>query len=76
MLAEPQTKLLTGKQFAKAGYAARCELVAGEVVEMSPVNIDHGFLEFEIGAELRAFVRKKELGWALLRWLGSSKGAR
>lgn len=63
MLAEPKTKLLTGRQFAKAGYATRCELVAGEVVEMSPVNIDHGFLEVEIGAELRNFVRQKGIGW-------------
>lgn len=63
MLAEPQTKLLTGKQFAKAGYTARCELVAGEVVEMSPVNIDHGFLEFEIGRLLGNFVADKKLGW-------------
>lgn len=39
------------------------ELVDGKVITMPPPGAEHGFIALNIGAELRAFVKPRKLGW-------------
>ena len=39
------------------------ELVDGKVITMPPPGAEHGFIALNIGAELRAFVKARKLGW-------------
>ncbi len=61
----PGTKLITGEELLTDGDSGSCELIAGRIVEMGPTGDEHGFVEFNLGAELRAFVHKRKLGWVL-----------
>jgi Uma2 family endonuclease len=45
-----------------AGGDRRCELVDGEVIEMSPVSPAHGDVDSELTSILRPFVRERGLG--------------
>jgi len=40
----------------------RYELVRGELVEMAPTSPEHGYIELNLAAMLRAFVREHSLG--------------
>lgn len=65
MQSPPKTKLITGEELLAMGDIGRCELIDGRIVFMSPAGGEHGFVEFNLGAELRAFVRQQQLGWVL-----------
>ena len=54
--------LITGEDLLEMGDIGPCELIDGRVMEMSPVGDEHGFVEFNLGAELRSFVRRHKLG--------------
>ena len=60
-----EAKLVTAEELLAMGDLGRCELIDGRIVFMSPVGSEHGFVEFNLGAELRAFVRQQKLGWVL-----------
>ncbi len=66
--AEPAPPPYTGRLFRAADLAAipedgwRYELVAGRLVRMPPPKSRHGYLESEIGAMLRAYVKPRGLG--------------
>lgn len=47
------------------GDIGPCELIDGRIVPIAPAGDEHGFVEFNLGAELRAFVRQHNLGWVL-----------
>jgi len=61
-LAPTETRLITGEELAAMGDIGPCELVEGRIVPMSPVGHEHGRIELNIAAELRAFVRSRNLG--------------
>lgn len=61
----PEVKLITGEGLLAMGDIGRCELIDGRIVPMSPAGDEHGYVEFNLGAELRAFVRQHNLGWVL-----------
>ena len=44
------------------GEIGPCELIDGRIVSMSPTGFEHGYYEFELGSELRTFVRQQKLG--------------
>jgi Uma2 family endonuclease len=69
-VAEPKQKLVTGEELMEMGDIGRCELVAGEIIKMSPTNVEHGYLENEIGAQLRNFVTEHKNGWVLTGEVG------
>jgi Uma2 family endonuclease len=54
--------LISGEAFAVLADLGLCELVAGRIVPVTPPGFDHGEIEFNIGAEIRAFVRANNLG--------------
>lgn len=56
-------KLVTGEELWEMGDIGLCELIDGRIVPMSPAGNEHGFVEFNLGAELRNFVRPRQLGW-------------
>ena len=53
---------MTAEALFALGDIGRAELVRGEVRQMSPTGYEHGFVECNIGAALRAFVRERKLG--------------
>lgn len=55
---------LTAEQFYEryAGKNDRVELVDGRVVQMAPVNVDHGDTSLGFGGEIRRFARAHRLG--------------
>jgi len=59
------SKLITAEQLLEMGDIGRCELIAGEIVHLSPASYDHGDIAMEIGALLRNFVRPRRLGKVL-----------
>ena len=59
----PQTDVpVTGEQLGQMVDIDLCELVEGRIVPMSPTTDEHGRLELNLGAALRAFVRPRALG--------------
>lgn len=56
------TRLVTGAELADMQDIGPCELVEGRIVPMSPTGDEHGGIESNIGAELRAFARAHKLG--------------
>lgn len=44
------------------GDLGRCELIDGRIVTMSPTGQEHGGVEVNFGAALKAFVRERGLG--------------
>ena len=69
-IAEPKQKLITGEELLEMGDIGPCELVAGEIIKMSPTNVEHGYLENEIGRLLGNFVAGKKNGWVLTGEVG------
>jgi Uma2 family endonuclease len=65
ILAPPETQLITGEELLAMSDIGPCELIDGRIVPMAPAGDEHGFLEFNLGAELRNFVRQGHLGWVL-----------
>jgi Uma2 family endonuclease len=59
---EAEKRLITGEELLAMSDIGPCELVEGELIQMSPVGDTHGAIELNIGAELRDFVREHDLG--------------
>ncbi len=62
-VAELKQKLITGEELLEMEDIGPCELVAGEIVKMSPTNVEHAYLESEIGRILGNFVVERKIGW-------------
>ncbi len=60
-----EERLITGDELFAMGDIGPCELIDGRIVRMSPTGGEHGWLEIELGAELRSFVKERRLGWVL-----------
>jgi Uma2 family endonuclease len=56
------TPRVTGEELFAMGNIGPCELVEGEIIKMSPTGEKHGIIEFNLGGELRALVRRHQLG--------------
>jgi Uma2 family endonuclease len=65
IIAPPETKLITGDELLEMGDIGPCELIDGRIVPMAPTGGEHGFVEFNLGTELRSFVRQHKLGWVM-----------
>ncbi|NKQ36537.1 MAG: Uma2 family endonuclease [Chloroflexi bacterium] len=65
-----QTQLVTAADLLEMGDIGPCELVRGEIRPMSPVNVEHAWLENEIGRLLGNFVSKRRLGWVMVGEVG------
>lgn len=63
--APPETKLITGEELLAMGDIGPCELIDGRIIYMSPTGVEHGIVEFSLGAELAGFVRGGRLGWVM-----------
>jgi Uma2 family endonuclease len=61
-IAPPREELITGEELFAMGDIGPCELIDGRIVHMSPTGDEHGTIEFNLGSELRAFVRERNLG--------------
>lgn len=59
----PVERLITGEELWEMGDIGPCELIDGRMASMSPAGNEPGFVEFNVGAELRNFVRPRQLGW-------------
>ena len=57
-----EKRLLTGEELAVMRDVGPCELVNGRIVPMTPTGDEHGAIEANIAAELRAYVRDGNLG--------------
>ncbi len=53
---------VTGEELFAMGDIGPCELVEGKIIKMSPTGEKHGIVEFNLGGELRTFVRQHKLG--------------
>jgi Uma2 family endonuclease len=62
VISPPPAQLITGEEFFELGDIGSCELIAGRIVPMSPPGGEHGELMFNLGGELRAFIRQQKLG--------------
>ncbi|VAW41745.1 hypothetical protein MNBD_CHLOROFLEXI01-2033 [hydrothermal vent metagenome] len=69
-IAQIKQKLITGDELLEMGDIGRCELVTGEIIKMSPTNVEHSYLENEIGALLREFIASRDLGWVFVGEVG------
>lgn len=54
--------LVTAEELFKMGDIGRCELVRGEIVQISPAKYIHGKIAMEIGSLLNDYVKKNKLG--------------
>lgn len=63
--AADETRLITGEELLAMGDVGPCELIDGRIVPMTPAGAEHGNIEFDLGGELRAFIRQRKLGWIL-----------
>jgi Uma2 family endonuclease len=62
--------LVTGDELLRLPHLNPCELVNGRIVRMTPTNADHGRIELNVGAALRAFVRTQNLGTVMVGEVG------
>ena len=62
VIAPPREELITGEELVVMGDIGPCELIDGRIVHMSPTGDEHGTIEFNLGSELRTFVRQRNLG--------------
>ncbi len=53
---------VTLEQLERLGHPGPCELVDGTIVPLSPTGDEHGSVELNLAASLRAFVRGRQLG--------------
>lgn len=58
----PATVISTADQLLAAGDIGRCELVAGQLVMMSPAGFEHGLIVQRIAAAIQAHVEPRQLG--------------
>jgi Uma2 family endonuclease len=58
----PRAKLITGEELLAMGDIGPCELIDGRIVRMNPTGMQHGDIMIALGAALRDFVRKRQLG--------------
>jgi len=56
---------MMGEELFAMGDIGRSELVRGELIRMPPAGHPHGYIEFNIGGVLYAFVRQHKLGRVL-----------
>ena len=62
----PVKRLLTCEEFEKlAPHLGVCELVDGEVIELSPAGFPQAFVAGRIFKLLANFVEVRNLGWVL-----------
>lgn len=61
-MAVPDAKILDGNEAALLALDGPFELVEGEIVRTSPTSGDHGRIEVNLAAALKAFVRGRGLG--------------
>jgi Uma2 family endonuclease len=54
--------LLTAEQFLEIADGRRCELVRGELVEMSPVKKKHSWIVLLLGSWMVPYARRQKLG--------------
>lgn len=60
-----QRTLVTAEDLLRPPYSSiRCELVDGEVIEMTPTGESHGVVSLALGEAIRAHVRSRKLGRA------------
>lgn len=59
---QTETQLITGEALFELGDIGSCELIDGEIVAMTPPGGEHGQVMFDLGSEIRAFVRQHKLG--------------
>ena len=59
-----QRTIFTSEEFFReyAHQDGNFELVKGEVIEMSPPGVGHGYIALNVGSEMRTFVRAHDLG--------------
>jgi Uma2 family endonuclease len=57
-----EQNITTAAQLLQTPRLGRCELVRGELIEMSPSGYEHGRLAAEIAGILREFVKPRGLG--------------
>lgn len=63
MAGETLSQAMTAEELlAISGNGRRCELIRGEVQEMSPAGSEHGVVAMQIGWRLGAFVDANDLG--------------
>jgi Uma2 family endonuclease len=65
IIAPTETKLITGEELFAMGDIGPCELIDGRIVPMAPTGGEHGLAEFNLGGELRNFVRQRQRGWVM-----------
>ena len=53
---------VTGEELLAMSVSGPCELIAGELIMMSPAGFDHGGIAGNIAAALAAFVKPRGLG--------------
>lgn len=56
---------ITGEELFALGDIGPAELIDGRIIPMSPTGGEHGRLESELAAMLRAFVLAHKLGWVI-----------
>lgn len=69
-LSQVEEKLITGEELFEMGDIGPSELIDGRIVYMPPTGGEHGYVELELGAILREFVRARKLGWVLTGEVG------
>ena len=57
-----ESKLFTAEELAVMRDTGPCELINGRIVPMTPTGDEHGAIEANIAAELRAYARDHNLG--------------
>lgn len=62
--------LLTGDELLRMPQLDPCELVDGRIRPMTPTNAEHGRIELNVAAALRAFVRSQNLGAVMVGEVG------
>lgn len=62
VVASVEAQQISGEEFARMTDLEHCELVQGRIVQMTSPGFAHGEVEVNIGAEIRAFVRRHKLG--------------
>jgi Uma2 family endonuclease len=62
MASAPLPQDLTFQQLERLGNQGRCDLVEGRIQPLSPTGDEHGRIELNLAAALRAFVRERRLG--------------
>lgn len=65
-----EERKITGEELLQIPNVGRCELVEGEIVPMSPTNMEHAFIEMNIGRLLGNFVAERKIGWVLVGEVG------